>query len=580
MNIHSVQAPRSRRSDSWALSPAFRRLQPSSLLQHQRSGVGRRTTNAASPKRIRRARTGHFNACFLSKAMMGRLCQFGLLSLLIISLLNTEPAWAKRGGSSKKPSFSSNKGGTHSKPSSSQPANYPRQPQNPARNPNPYPAGGSYPHPGTGNSNPGGYPRQNPPNYPGAGHYPAGGYPAAGGNPAGGYPNQYPARGNYPNQNPGYPAGGNPAGGYPAGGYPAGGNPVGGYPAGGNPAGGYPARGGYPAGGNPAGGYPAGGYPAGGNPAGGYPAGGYPAGGNPARGGYPAGGGSPNQYPPRAGYPNQYPAGGGFPNQNPGRNYPNQYPGAGYPVGGAYPNQYPGRGGVNPGGYPNWSPNNNMFNSRFGGGGYGHGGYGHGGYGMGGSPFSRTVQGMGIQPKSTGFAKKAMMAAGVGALAGMAVGYGLGRFPRPHFNFRSPEEESYYNNYMYRRYGKESTDEKDYGRDYVYKIPPRADTYEKYMARCMNETDEDQASRSPAPVSGADVEVDDTVSIEEIGYPALIEQVKSRRCVEKYMVYSEQFLESRSEQQSQSGRSSALSCGLFELLTSCFMLLSSMLLLQ
>ncbi|KAF6716520.1 Protein lifeguard 1 [Oryzias melastigma] len=468
--------------------------------------------------------------------MMGRLCQIGLLSLLIISLLNTEPAWGKRGGSSKKPSLSSNKGGTHSKPSSSQPANYPRQPQNPARNPNPYPAGGSYPHPGTGNSNPGGYPRQNPPNYPNQnpGGYPAGSYPGAGG------------RGSYPNQNPGYPAGGYPAGGYPAGGYPAGGNPAGGYPAGGYPAGGYPA----------------GGYPAGGNPARGYPA-----------GGYPAGGSYPNQG--RPGYPNQYPAGGGFPNQNPGRNYPNQYPGAGYPVGGGYSNQYPGGGGMHPGGYPNWSPNNNVFNSRFGG-----GGYGHGGYGMGGSPFSRTVQGMGIQPKSTGFAKKAMMAAGVGALAGMAVGYGLGRFPRPHFNFRSPEEEYYYNNYMYRRYGKESTDEKDYGRDYVYKIPPRAETYENFMARCMNETDKDQASRSPAPVSGANAEEDDTVSIEEIGYPALIEQMKSRRCVEKYMIYSEKFLESRSEQQSQSGRSSALSCGLCELLTSCFMLLSSMLLLQ
>uniref|UniRef100_A0A3P9MCM6 Prion protein b n=1 Tax=Oryzias latipes TaxID=8090 RepID=A0A3P9MCM6_ORYLA len=420
--------------------------------------------------------------------MMGRLCQLGLLSLLIISLLNMEPARAKRSSSSsKKSSSSSNKGGTHSKPSSSQPGNYPRQPQNPARNPNPYPPGGSYPHPGAGNPNPGGYPRQNPPNNPGAGHY--------------------------PNQNPG---------GYPAGGYPA---------AGGNPAGGYPNQ-------------------------------------------YPGKGGYPNQYPAGGGYPNQYPAGGGYPNQNPGRNYPNQYPGAGYPAGG-YPNQYPGRGGVNPGGYPNWNPNNNVYNSRFGG-----GGYGQPGYGMGGSPFSRSVQGMGIQPRSTGFAKKAMMAAGVGALAGMAVGYGLGRFPRPHFNFRNPEEESYYNNYMYRRYGKESTDEKDYGRDYVYKIPPRAESYEKFMARCMNETDNGQASRSPAPVSGADTEEDDTVSIQEIGYPALIEQMKSRRCVEKYMIYSEQFLESRSEQQSQAGRSSALSYGLFELFTSCFMLLSSMLLLQ
>lgn len=33
---------------------------------------------------------------------------------------------------------------------------------------------------------------------------------------------------------------------------------------------------------------------------------------------------------------------------------------------------------------------------------------------------------------------------------------------------------------------------------------------------------------------------DDTVSIMEIGYPALIEQIKARRCVELYMVYAEQ----------------------------------------
>ncbi|PWA26528.1 hypothetical protein CCH79_00000849 [Gambusia affinis] len=124
-------------------------------------------------------------------------------------------------------------------------------------------------------------------------------------------------------------------------------------------------------------------------------------------------------------------------------------------------------------------------------------------------------KGMGIQPKSTGFAKKAMVAAGVGALAGMAVGYGLGRFPRPHFAFRNPEEEYYYNNYMYRNYGTKSTDEKDYGRDYVYKPPPRAKTYENFMNECKNRTDllKDQGSSN----SGATDEDNDTVSIEEIG---------------------------------------------------------------
>ncbi|KAF7217022.1 prion protein b [Nothobranchius furzeri] len=464
-------------------------------------------------------------------AMLGRLCEMGLLSLLILSLLNPDFTWAKKGGGSsggRSKTSSSSKWGTQSKPSNSQPGNYPRQPQSPN---NPYPAGGSYPHPGTGNTNPGGYPRQNP-SYPNQnpGGYPAGGYPAGGG-----YPNQNPGRGNYPNQNP-------PAGGYPAGG---------GYP---NQN---PGRGGYP------------------NQ---YPAGGYPN-------QYPAGGSYPNQYPARN-FPNQYPAAGGYPNQYPPRGggnpggYPYQYPGGGYPVRtgntgpgwgapGANPGGYPG-GGI--GGYPNWNPNNKILSPRFGG-----GGYGYGGYGMGGSPFSRSVQSMGYQPKSTGFAKKAMLAAGVGAVAGMAVGYGLGRFPRPHFNFRNPEEEYYYNNYMYRRYGTQSTDEKDYRRDYEYKPPPRAESYESFMKRCMNST---EASSSPAPKSGAE-EDDDTVSIEEIGYPALIDQVKSRRCVEKYMVYSEQFLQERKfEQQTQPSGSSPASFAVMQLFTSCFVLLSSMLLLQ
>ncbi|XP_049460583.1 prisilkin-39-like isoform X2 [Epinephelus fuscoguttatus] len=485
--------------------------------------------------------------------MMGRLCDIALVSLLIVFLLNTESAWAKRGGSSsgKKTSSSSswnNRGGTQSKPS--QPGSYPRQPQSPNRNPNPYPAGGSYP--GAGNTNPGGVPRQNPPNYPGVGsnpnQYPGranpGGYPnqnPAGGYPAGGYPNQNPGRGNYPHQNP-------PAGGYPAGGsYPGRpGNP-GGYPNQ-NPAGGYPA-GGYPAGGYPAGGYPgAGGYPnRGGVNPGGYPAGGYPAGGYPA-GGYPVRGGNTGQ-------------GWGQP---------------GWGQAGGYPGGYPG-GGV--GGYTNWNPNNKILSPRYGGG-YGYGG----GHGMGGSPFSRSVQNMGYAPKSSGFAKKAMLAAGVGAVAGMAVGYGLGRFPRPHFSFRNPEEEYYYNNYMYRRYGTQSTDEKDYGRDYVYKPPPRAESYDKFMDNCMNRTDtlKDQRSGSTTPKSQGEADDDDdTVSIEEIGYPALIVQVKARRCVEQYMVYSERFLQERkAEQQVMPSGSSPINYGAAQLFTSLLMLLSSMLLLQ
>lgn len=168
------------------------------------------------------------------------------------------------------------------------------------------------------------------------------------------------------------------------------------------------------------------------------------------------------------------------------------------------------------------------------------------------------------------------MAAGAGAVAGMAIGYGLGRFPRPHFNFHNPSEEQYYNNYMYRRYGTQSTDERDYGRDYVYKPPPRAESYEKFMDRCMNRTDllNDQGG------SKADKD-NDTVSIKEIGYPALMDQVKSRRCVERYMVYSESFLHKQQQQQHQGPMNGcgALSFGMIELLSS-LLLLSSTLLLQ
>lgn len=181
----------------------------------------------------------------------------------------------------------------------------------------------------------------------------------------------------------------------------------------------------------------------------------------------------------------------------------------------------------------------------------------------------------GYMPKmeSKGFAKKAMLAAGVGAMAGMAVGYGLGRFPRPHFNFRNQEEEHYYNNYMYRRYGTQSTDQKDYGRDYEYKPPPRAEPYDKYMDRCMNQSD----VLKNYDKSELTEEDKDTVSIEEIGYPSLIEQLKARVCVEKYMAYSEQFLQKRAEPQIQN-KGSLLHFS--ELFTSVLILLSSMFLLQ
>ncbi|GAA6101396.1 prion protein, related sequence 3 [Tachysurus ichikawai] len=403
---------------------------------------------------------------------------------------------------------SNTKGGTHSKP-----ANYPRQPQVPNQNPPPYPGhAGSYP----GRGGAGGSPNQG--GYPGQGRN-----PGQGSNPgAGSYPNNYPGR----------------SGGYP---YPQGGS----YP-------GYPVRG--------------------------------------------------AQYP--GGSPNQYGAAGG-------------YPGAAQ--------------------YPYWNPNNKIISPRYGGN-YGHASYG--GYGGGGSPFAQSVQNMGMRPsfQSKGFGKQAVLAAGVGAMAGMAVGYGLGSFPRPHFMFHSPQEEYYYNHYMYRRYGTQPSDTNknpssagtgpsDSGtsstnvHDIFQNLPPQS--YDKYMDSCMQRTDllrdeqgkdmraaekawseeaedsekvriEDDPNKRPgeqpvgevesqgsdltprsentgegmnstsgtnnplpfaAKLTGAteqptgprekttDEEDDDTVSIMEIGYPALINQLKARRCVELYMVYAEQHAE-------------------------------------
>lgn len=303
----------------------------------------------------------------------------------------------------------------------------------------------------------------------------------------------------------------------------------------------------------------------------------------------------------------------------------------------------------------NQNPNNRILSPGYGGS-YGYGGYG----GAGGSPFSRSVQGMGMGPsqQSRGFGRNAAMAAGAGVVAGMALGYGLGRFPRPHFGFHNPQEEYYYNHYMYRRYGTKSTDDNDYSRDYHFSPPPQS--YDNYMKNCMKRTDllrggekggsetgarensppqgaadspstqvvvpsgggtaVGEKSEEPAPVPGgstnttdpgstqapgsgpsnssategsssesnvtaesngtaatekpvtpeplnpnpqtpphaakplppaiAEPEDDDEeniVSISEIGYPALIEQMKARRCVELYMVYAEHYLEKKKE---------------------------------
>lgn len=243
--------------------------------------------------------------------------------------------------------------------------------------------------------------------------------------------------------------------------------------------------------------------------------------------------------------------------------------------------------------------------------------------------------------KSKGFAKKAAVAVGVGAAAGVAtgvaVGYGLGRYPSPPFSFRNPREEHYYNRYMYKRYGSQSTDEKDYGRDYYYKEPDVS--YDSYMEGCMKRTEllQDQEGRDWARLQGDDAvavvngskagasallpgngtlntttaldpaggtdrnsstppeihpaqpihpavgakeggeEEENTVSIMEIGYPELIEQVKVRRCVEQYMEYSHAYLAMRTGAATQQR---PLCQGVLLLLTTFLTFMSSSVLLQ
>lgn len=264
----------------------------------------------------------------------------------------------------------------------------------------------------------------------------------------------------------------------------------------------------------------------------------------------------------------------------------------------------------------NYNPNNKIPSPHYGGS-FGYGGHGAGG----GSPFSHSVQAMGVYPsdKSRGFGRSAVMAAAGGAVAGMALGYGLGRFPRPHFHFHSPQEEYYYNHYMYRTYGTKSTDTNDYSRDYTYSKPP--ESYNNFMDTCVRRKDllpvenrqpnnkQDATTTTAtttttnatvpttttaAPDTGTssslksnstaanttstsaplalsplnqtgtesvpsasqflkrtstddDDDDDDTVSIVEIGYPALIKQLKVRRCLELYMVYSEKYLQKKTE---------------------------------
>lgn len=193
-----------------------------------------------------------------------------------------------------------------------------------------------------------------------------------------------------------------------------------------------------------------------------------------------------------------------------------------------------------------------------------------------------------LNPKSS--QKKAVLAAGIGAMAGMAVGYGIGNFPRPNFQFNSPQEERQYNHYMYERQGIRSKDRNNkIGPNYTSKQPSQ--TYEQYMSTCMKRKDllkehdktdsadhkniqrdepltdyaamtidylekgglEKNDTASPTTVnnypkaSAICEDDDDTVSIIQIGYPALTEQMKVRKCVELYLVHSESLMEEQEE---------------------------------
>lgn len=270
--------------------------------------------------------------------------------------------------------------------------------------------------------------------------------------------------------------------------------------------------------------------------------------------------------------------GHGFYGRKPGDGaYGGSYGGGYYDYGGRYVNQNPNNQILSP-----------QYVNSFGAGGRG---------GRRGSPFYHRVKGMGISPshKSKGFGHTAARAASGGAVAKMAVDHGLGRFPRPPFQFQSPEEEYYYNHYMYRTYGVKSTDANDYSRDYFYSKP--LENYERHMNTCMkniellpeenqqksnkpalytpsspvlapnNDTDNNTAAdnsststtpdhpsqpeaKPPSPTAQIPSETtadrdSDTVSIVEIGYPALVELIKLRKCLERYMVYSEKYLEMR-----------------------------------
>ncbi|XP_075889344.1 uncharacterized protein LOC142893015 isoform X2 [Nelusetta ayraudi] len=265
--------------------------------------------------------------------------------------------------------------------------------------------------------------------------------------------------------------------------------------------------------------------------------------------------------------------------------------GAGYGTG------YGGYGGGYQGGYINRNPANKISSPHY------SESVGYGGYGVGrGSPFSRSVQNANIFPsdKSRGFGRTAVVAAAGGAAGGMAMGYGLGRIHHPQVPLNSPQEEYYYNNYVYRKQGTKAAktegnrvnsgySDSKVNEDDTYSIHEPPMNYNGFMEKCMSQLANDQAkiieqsnkittattttarttravttsalsdsagsngtavNESTSPLSKPEAKSmtpnlsktpdnDKIVSIVEIGYPELIYQHNLKTCMERFFASSE-----------------------------------------
>uniref|UniRef100_A0A8C4RDC9 Hornerin-like n=2 Tax=Erpetoichthys calabaricus TaxID=27687 RepID=A0A8C4RDC9_ERPCA len=220
--------------------------------------------------------------------------------------------------------------------------------------------------------------------------------------------------------------------------------------------------------------------------------------------------------------------------------------------------------------------------------GYGHNqpgyGYGHNpGYGQGyGYGYGKNY---GYKPK--GFGKNSMVAAGVGAAAGAAVGYGLGRmYSRPwmDIDFDSPDAARYYRQYMERRYGHHrSMYRDDDGYNYYYERPPIS--YNDFIESCMrrpnllemprncsepgspdclmqrdnsdsalvelflnwnvstaNTTSTDSNTTTTTSTTPSKGVLRDTIKAKAATDPELATQMKLARCIEEYVDYTHQYL--------------------------------------